>query len=198
MERIVYLLGTSHACQGGYEIKNEEAVSKNDLIEFSKFLCETCRAYGIKAICEEMHPENLDDKHKGISIPMHVASFLENVKHKYCDPSQEQKKVLGIRESGSFTQTKKLPKILQPEDLKNLTQEEADELEWQEDLKREPYWLCQIQDLNTWPTIFICGSSHVPTFSNLLKTATFTVHTVDEKWEPTNKQQPCPRSPSKR
>jgi hypothetical protein len=67
MERIVFLLGTSHACQGGYE--NIKTVSDNDLLEFKTFLRETCRTFGIKAICEEMRPENLDGKYNGISIP---------------------------------------------------------------------------------------------------------------------------------
>jgi hypothetical protein len=182
MERIVYLLGTSHAYQGRYEIK--KTVSKNDLIKFKKFLREICRAYEIKAICEELRPEYLDNRHKGISIPMEVASSLKDVKHEYCNPSQKQMEAMGIRHSGYFTQGIKLPKPLKLEDQKNLTQEEADDLEWQEDRKREPYWFCKIHDLNTWPTLFICGSKHVSTFSRLLETATFTVHTVDEKLEP--------------
>ena len=116
---------------------------------------------------------------------MRVASLLDDVvKHKYCDHSLEQQKIMGIRHSGYFTQGRSLPEPLKREDQKNLTQEKADELEWQEDLKREPYWLCKIQDLKTWPTLFICGSKHVSTFSRLLRTATFIVRTIDEKWEP--------------
>ncbi len=182
MERIVYLVGTSHAYQGG--ISRENACC-NDLIEFSIFLYKICCVYEIKAICEEMHPENLDDKHKGISIPMLVASLLDDVvKHKYCDPSSEQQKIMGIEKCGYFSRIPKLPEISRPKDLKNITQAEADKLERQENLKREPFWLCKIQDLDTWPIIFICGSDHVPTFSNLLRTATFTVIAVNKKWEP--------------
>lgn len=182
MERIVYLLGTSHALQGGHETK--KTVCKNDLIKFKKFLFEICRAYEIKTIGEEMRPENLDDRHKGVSIPMEAASFLKDVKHEYCQPSEKQIEAMGIRYSGYFTQGRLFPEPLKREDQKNLTHEEADELEWQEDLKREPYWLCKIQDFKNWPTLFICGSKHVSTFSRLLKTATFTVRIIDEKWEP--------------
>lgn len=62
-------------------------------------------------------------------------------------------------------------------------EEKKAKLEWEEDLKREPSWLCNILELNIWPLLFICGSKHVESFSKLLSASSFIVHIVNKNWK---------------
>ena len=181
MKRKVYILGTSHVYQ-----RNDDSCSACSIDAFKMYIKKVCDEYGIKAIGEEMSRSALEDYDRTKSIP-EIFAHEHGLKHKHCDPDREEQERLGIKRSGFYTQTKKFPEILQPEKIKNLTQEEADELEWKEDLKREPSWLCNILELNLWPLLFICGPKHVESFRKLLIAASFNVKIVNSNWEPKSK-----------
>ena len=181
MERNIYILGTDHKYQ-----RNNAYGSSDSKVAFIRYLEDVCQVHGINAIGEEMSLDALKGFGLKNSIPELFAQE-HGLKHKYCDPDHNEQKKLGIIECGHFTQTKKLPERLQPEEIKNITQEEAAELEWKEDLKREPFWLCEILELNVWPLLFICGSKHVESFCKLLATESFNAKIVNDCWEPRNK-----------
>jgi len=150
------------------------------------YIKKVCDAHGINAIGEEMSYSALNDYDRTESIPK-IFSRGYGLKHKYCDPEREEQERIGIKRSGFYSQAKKFSEILQSEEIKNLTQEEADELEWKEDLKREPSWLCNILELNSWPLLFICGPKHVESFSGLLIASTFDVKIINSNWDPKSK-----------
>lgn len=183
MNRTVFLLGTDHKYQ--HNSKYYEAVSKDAILKFKSYLVSVCEYNSIKTIGEEFHISHLK-KDRKMSVPREVALSL-NICHKYCDPDRDEQIKFGIKESGFFTQNKKLPEFLQPEEIQKLTQEEADELEWKEDLKREPIWLSKILELNVWPLLFICGPKHIESFSKLLIAESFKVNIVNKNWEPQSK-----------
>lgn len=182
MERKVYILGTSHEYQ-----RNDDTCSSSSIDEFKLYLRAVCQLHRINAIGEEMSKTALEDFDRTNSISYLFVQEHGILKHKYCDPDRDERKKLGIKESGFFIQSKKLPKIYQSEDIKSITQEEAAELEWKEDLKKEPIWLCKALELNVWPLLFICGSKHVESFSKLLAVASFYVEIVNNNWEPQSK-----------
>lgn len=49
---------------------------------------------------------------------------------------------------------------------------------------REVYWIEQLQSFNGFPTIFICGSTHIESFRNLLLEAGFETSVFAPDWEP--------------
>ena len=176
---MIYILGTSHEYQ-----RNDNTCSPNSIVEFKQYLKTVCQNCNVRAIGEEMSQESLEFFNRKISIPKVFTEENGTIIHKYCDPESDEKRKLGIRESGFYSQGKKFPVILQPQEVKNLSQEEADLLEWKEDLKREPVWLCKILELNKWPLLFICGSKHVESYRKLLDAASFSVKIVNKNWEP--------------
>lgn len=179
MARKVYILGTSHEYQ-----RNDDSCPPYSINEFKLYLKTICHTYGINAIGEEMSQTAIEDNNRSISIPKLFTQEHGHLDHKYCDPDRNEQKILGIKESGYFTQTKKLPEFLQPEEIRKLTQEEADKLEWKEDLKREPIWLCKILELDVWPLLFICGPKHVKSFRMLLTAEPFNAKIINTNWEP--------------
>jgi len=169
MDRVVYLLGTSHAYQ-----RNNDSYEPSSIEKFRQYLKSVCQLYGIKAIGEEMSISALEENSCKQSIPAKFAKDFDNLPHKYCDPDRAEQERLGIKRSEYFR--------VQAH-LNNWSKEKTETLEWNEDLKREPYWLCQIQDLNLWPLLFICEMKHVESFRKLLSVATFTDHIVNHTWE---------------
>ncbi len=169
MDRIVYILGTRHEYQ-----LNTDKCEPSATEEFSLYLGSLCRLHGIEAIGEEMSISVLEEHKIEQSIPAIFAKSFGNLPHKYCDPDHAVQKRMGI----------KLPiEMIMLAKQENWSKEKFETLDWNNDLKREPYWLCQIQDLNLWPLLFICGMKHVESFRKLLSVATFTVHIVNNTWE---------------
>lgn len=178
MNKKVFILGTSHEYQRYDDICHQKAINV-----FKQYLKNVCQLHAIKGIGEEMSEEALSDHNRKISIPKLIAQEINIIKHKYCDPGREEQLRLGIKPSGYFSQGKKLPEIAQPPEVKGLSQEEADKLEWEEDLKREPIWLERLLEFNTWPLLFICGSKHVDSFKKLIERKKINVFVVHENWK---------------
>jgi len=176
---MVYILGTSHEYQ-----RNDNTCQPESIEEFKRYIKFICQNYDIKAIGEEMSEEALKFWEREISIPKLFTQENPIISHKYCDPEREEQKKFGIKQSGYFSQGRQLSEILQSPDVKNLSQEEAEQLEWQEDLKREPIWLCKILELNRWPILFICGSDHVDSFKELLDGESLSALIIVNNWKP--------------
>lgn len=169
MERIVYILGTCHAYQ-----RNDDSCLPNSIDEFKLYLKSVCQLNGIKSIGEEMSLTALEENDRKESIPKTFAQEYGNLPHRYCDPDRSEQERLGIKPSDYFNVQAHLEKW--PEEKKA-------KLEWEEDLKREPSWLCNILELNVWPLLFICGSKHVESFSQLLSASSFIVYIVNKNWK---------------
>ncbi len=169
MDRVVYILGTCHAYQ-----RNDDKCEPSAIEEFRQYLKFVCQLHGIKAIGEEMSISALEENNRTQSVPAKFAQDFDNLPHKYCDPERNIQELMGISP----------PHVIKYLANRNkCSKEETQKQEWNENLKREPCWLCQIQDLNIFPLLFICGSDHVESFSKLLSAASFIVHIAHNKWE---------------
>jgi hypothetical protein len=169
MTQIAYILGTSHIYQ-----REDDSCEIGSIEAFIKYLNKICHSYGINAIGEEMSVSALEDYNRIESIPAKFATAHGKF-HKYCDPTRDEKIKLGIKEPHDVRLDAK---------LKGFSEEEAKRLDWEEALKREPYWLYKIQELNKWPLLFICGANHVESFTSLLATNTVVAHVVNQDWSP--------------
>lgn len=178
MDRKIYILGTSHEYQ-----RNDDGCSQSSIVKFKNYLREICERYEVKAIAEEMSEEALAFFDREISIPKQFTQEI-NIHHQYVDPTDEEKKKICIKPSGYFAQGVKFIENLRPKEVRGRSQEEADQLEWEEDLKREPVWLEKILALNMWPLLFICGSKHVESFKYLSVKQCISVQVVNKNWKP--------------
>jgi len=169
MEKVVYILGTSHVYQ-----RNDDSCLSSSIDEFKLYLRSLCQLNGIKAIGEEMSLTSLADFDRDESVPFKFAKEFNDLKHKYCDPDRSEQEMLGIKPAEYFNLKAH---------FENWPKDKKEKLEWQEDLKREPYWLCNILELNEWPILFICGSKHVDSFRKLLSASLISVHIVNENWK---------------
>lgn len=172
MERVVYLLGTGHE----YQIDSEHylpSVSPQAIEAFKNRLEYVCEVLNIKAIGEEMSLSDLEDHKKTVSTPKLLSKDL-GIHHKYCNPTKEQQQQLNIKH----------PTIISYHGQQDgLSDIEIYSLQWEEDLKREPFWLQQIEKLGIYPLLFICGSYHVGSFYRFLIVENFDVHVTDHNWK---------------
>lgn len=167
MSRQVVLIGTSHVYQWGGCWAPIEVVAN-----FLALLEEVRQNYSVGAIAEEMSIDSLrlHDRHAST-----IADWCKRVGlvHCYCDPSEREQEELGIRNDG-------VVRYLQQ--VEGFGDDEAERLIRVEYDKREAQWLARLQELNAWPVIFVCGSSHVTSFSQLLSQNDFQVVVKAANW----------------
>lgn len=174
MNRLAYVLGTNHIYQ-----RNDDSCEPGSIAAFVAYLGAVCESNQINAIGEEMSISALRDFHRTESIPAKFAS-ARGKSHKYCDPDSDEQARLHIRGDQAVRC-----------DVRDqgISEEEITQLLREEDLKRERYWLCKIEEWNEWPLLFICGSDHVESFCQLLSTVATAVHVVHEEWSPNSRMQ---------
>ena len=165
MDRTVYVVGTLHRYQGRYNINSGQVATKAELEQFKRFLKEIISQLSIRWIAEEMSVEALvNNRHpdlpSGESVPFQVSGELRLAPHGYCcAPDRATREKLGLSPDGT-------PDT--PDDQK----------------KRETYWLEQLEKRNSFPCLFVLGSSHADTFTALLKKSQLTPVLLIEEWKP--------------
>ncbi len=158
--KTVYVLGTRHRFQGTYALGNQ--ATKTQLEEFKVYLRWLIDRHEVCAIAEEMSLEALQKSHHpslppGESVPFQAAKELGRPCKYCCPPDRAIRDRLGISPYGDT-----------PEDNE----------------KREAYWLEQLEKLGLFPCLFVLGSSHVTSFSNLLKKSGYKAEIVHAEWWP--------------
>jgi hypothetical protein len=97
------------------------------------------------------------------------------IAHRYCDPSIEEQKRLGIAHPGksdpSAFSAVRDPREIDPE------VSAADTI-------RERCWLEHILKLDSWPVLFVCGVPHIEPFRALLEANNIIVHVLCPNWVP--------------
>lgn len=173
MPPTVFIIGTSHAYQFGEgAVFGETACSTEKAILFRGLLISLCEQYKIRGIGEELSVDALSEMNRAESIPRIVAAEL-SLPHRYCDPNQSERVNLGIRDENYISA------------IGQMSRKPPGEIEQEiyiERLKREPYWLKQLNHLSAWPTLFVCGAWHVPSFSFLLRESGVLSNVVVEDW----------------
>lgn len=165
MNRDVFLVGTNHKYQHNSSLY--EKVCPDSINKFKQYILSIYRDKKIQAIGEEMHRSDLM-KDRDKSVPEEVALKL-GIPHKYCSPSDEESVKLGWK-----------PTLVQK---RGETEAEFDERDWGNDKIKEQGWLQNILEFDKWPLLFICGSKHIESFSNLLSVSSINIHIVNKNWE---------------
>src|SRR6266478_4875950 len=164
MDKTVYVVGTLHRYQGTYNINGGAVATKAELEQFKRFLKEIISQHSIRWIAEEMSVEALDkyphpDLPSGESVPLQVADELR-LPHGYCcPPDRATRDKLGLSRDG-------MPDT--PDDIK----------------KREAYWLEQLEKLNSFPCLFVLGSTHTDSFPDLLDKSGLKPDRLIKEWKP--------------
>jgi hypothetical protein len=169
MQPSVVIVGTSHTYQaGGKDCTNNDATLLRNL-----FL-NACREWNLRGIAEEMNNEWLVSYQSVQSLPCQVATVL-GLSHHYCDPNTSERIQAGIINSGNILLDAKLNGLSEDEKTKRLLIEE---------IKREQYWLSELQKQDIWPTLFVCGPNHVLRFKSLLDSVGYVTHILVQDWSP--------------
>jgi hypothetical protein len=161
----VLLVGTRHDYQcPGYQGSEQFRVQ----VEAS------CRKHGITLLAEEMSLDALRRLGAHSSVCREVADSL-GIAHRYCDPSIEELKQLGIAnpckfDSSSFSLFPD-PRAIDPEIV------EANAI-------RRKCWLQRISEADSWPVLFVCGANHVTPFRVLLQDNGVVVDVLFPVWPP--------------
>ena len=124
--------------------------------------------------CEEA----LEWHKEGMSIPQRVAKEL-SLKPLFCDPDGEQRASLEIEYESAIE--------LERDFEHRISAEKADRRIRESRIKREQYWLKRLQEKvpeSEYPVLFICGATHVESFSKLLEDNDFDVRCIRDNWEP--------------
>jgi hypothetical protein len=159
----VLLVGTRHDYQRPGNPGSEE---------FRAFVAATCRQLDIKVIAEEMSLDGLfGAKH---AVCNQVANSLR-LTHRYCDPSIEEQKMLGIAHPGK-TNPSAFSAVPDPYEVDS-------EVEAANEIRRH-CWLRCIVELDFWPVLFVCGAHHVEPFRELLRANSIVSDVLCPRWTP--------------
>ena len=102
---------------------------------------------------------------------MEVAKSL-SIKHRLVDPDSEQRESLGIIDE----------EVIGLNITGKKSDEEISKSKSAARTARECYWLREIVDLNSWPTLMICGANHVQSFSEILHQQNISVKIAERDW----------------
>ena len=161
--RLVFLFGTRHDYQRPGSPGSED---------FHVEIVRRCREHGIKAIAEEMSLDALRRFGAHESVCKRVGDSL-GLTHRYCDPSIEEQKMLGIANPGRVGASGFSP-----------VAHEVDPGVQRENAIRRRYWLERIIELNAWPMLFVCGAVHTESFRELLHASNIVGNVLCGNWAP--------------
>jgi hypothetical protein len=152
MKPRVIIVGTGHPLQAGSKKHSIEERKK-----FQTYIDGLCKLHRIKLVVEEMSEDVLPDYEVVDTIPKKVAMSRRNVNHVYINSTEAELSRLSIdrRSLGDIRDSIKLTDA-QFAVLERLVGE-----------LRECLWLTRVLALNRWPTILVCGASHVPRIEHL-------------------------------
>lgn len=163
---MIYIIAIKHESQHNGPYSNE--VLRNKLVFY---LENAIKKYAISLIAEEFNEKTLTNSHATIDTAKYVADKL-NVKHLFCDPNEEERKLIGIplREEIKNTLGLKGPIFVDSLEDKQITEEQRKYYPI-----RENFWFEKIEQYLDEVIIFLCGSDHVESFKSLLSIKGYTV-----------------------
>jgi len=161
MAKTVYLVGTRHSYMGQGRDPMYRQKTSAELDKFKAYLKYLVTHLDLQAIAEEMSVEGLRthprrDLPPDASIAFQVAREMNNIPHCYCDPDTPRRQVLGISVGGKDT----------AEDTR----------------KREADWMRCVDELDTFPCLFVCGADHVQSFRSVLERSKYRVEVLADDW----------------
>ena len=165
----VVLIGTSHQ----YQTRGRGS-APDDVDQFQELLTSLCSKHMVKGIAEEMNQAALSEREVSETVAQVVSATLR-IEHQLSDPPPNIRLQLGIFGENEI-RVDAWFKDWSPGQL------EA-EIRKSHEI-RERHWLAQLQILNSWPILFICGANHSKPFSALLRESGYEVIVPFADWEP--------------
>ncbi len=167
--RTAWIIGTRHDHQ-----QLRVGVSNPGPEQFRVVLTAICFDKGVRAIGEEMSPGGLKINGAYDSVCRQVADAL-SIPHRYCDPSSEERKALGIIEGEPIRESR----LWADCEEREFEAEARDSYD-----RRRRRWLEHLLELNAWPLLFICGANHAKPFRKLLRATSVDAHVLFTNWAP--------------
>ncbi|MXY70361.1 MAG: hypothetical protein F4Y47_17670 [Acidobacteriia bacterium] len=159
--RSVLVVGTDHQIQMQGPHGSKEA-SEN----LKALLVRLCIAEKPKAIAEEMSVDALNESNVNETVP-HAVANERNLAHKYCDMDRKTRIRFGVLDKNEI-KMRAFQTNTDPSKCLQIREQ-----------KRELYWLDQLNILNQFPVIFVCGYCHVKSFCELLEKNGFEARLIE-------------------
>jgi len=159
---MLHILGASHLAQSRKEGVEETEAQR----AFSSFLKQIIQDVHPTFIAEEQSEENLANQGK-MSIPKEI-SDSGGIEHRFCDPNRAERQSIGYLSGQDILSRHKT--LLGT----NLPFEEcrlkAHAIEMAQHFrKREQFWLRGLTGCREQNAVFVCGDSHIESFTSLLQ-----------------------------
>lgn len=166
----VFLLGTNHAPQYlGYK----DSFSS----EFANYVNDIVKTFGIDLIAEEMNEEALEKEARESTA--RTVALSTGVKHALCDPDNSERIALKIPSEEQLKTKLGIGRAMlanQVTELDNATREF-----WP---IREQEWLRRLKCIESKKCLFILGTEHVQSFTELLSSREVASEVLCQKWRP--------------
>lgn len=156
MRTKIVIFGTSHSLQCG-----SDPFTQPQIENFRAYIQEICHSHQIKLIAEEMSCDGLSNYGKQTTVSAVVAKELD-IQHAYVDLTRDDRIKLNIDDASLAMAAIHLGSEISASDLR---QELVRTLS---NPVRECCWVARILAADVWPTLFICGATHVGNVGSLL------------------------------
>lgn len=174
MPPAVHVIGTGHHYQFGAGVKfGQVECSSADAHAFAEYLLQLAKTTRARLIAEELNFQALHEVGASISVPQQVAALL-CISHLFCEPDREERASLGIMDENTVRALAFMEHLPEPVIQARLQDH------WR---RREEEWHKRIAQAALSPVLFVCGSNHSNTFSELLRTHGVEVTVEQGNWE---------------
>jgi len=129
-------------------------------------------------IAEELNEEAIKKWKALDSVARNTATSL-GIRHLFCDPDSQERKVLGIKCYKEIAQQLGYGHVLTREQSSFV--EEIEKTYWE---RRERFWLDKLINVQFAKCVFLVGANHVGRFNALLTTHGFQSSIVVKDWLP--------------
>lgn len=167
----IFIVFTNHANQ-------MIGCEHGDAFNFIDYLSNICLNKNIDLIAEELSEEALASSH-AIDSSCRILSGKMGIRHIFCDPESAERKFLGIPSESEILEDLGFGKVLTRAQAIQLKTEEM--RYWN---ARENYWIENIIQHDFKRCLFICGSSHIGSFSKNLSSKGINFEIITENWIP--------------
>lgn len=130
---------------------------------FFEFLKKTAKENGVDLIAETLNQEEISQYKLASDSVARLAARDINIRHLFCDPDMEERRLLGIKTKNELAQELGYSNPWPLEQNKEL--EKIVRGFWP---LREKFWLARILEKKFKRAIFIFGDYHIESFSKLL------------------------------
>jgi len=177
---IVYLIGVKHSLQSD----GPRDASESERKIFAEYLKQCVLKYEITFLGEEFNEESVSG-HQAKHSTVALLAVDMKIEHRFCEPNSLERKKLGIPTPGELVgQLGITPKfnigshrVYASEDIEKIYREDQKYFS-----ARERFWLEKSKNRLEKNILFVCGASHLDSFSRLLQNQNIPSIILDTKF----------------